>query len=70
MVCKKMKKTTVEIDLGENKVSVKQSASGFWYCADITVNCTSVIDGVALMDKAIDQMNKVLKKYNKKEKEE
>jgi len=63
-----MKKTTVEIDLGENKVSVKQSASGFWYCADITVNCTSVIDGVALMDKAMERMNLVLMKYNKKDK--
>lgn len=65
-----MKKTTVEIDLGENKVSVKQSASGFWYCADITVNCTSVIDGVVLMDKAIGEMHKVLDKYNKKDEKE
>jgi len=65
-----MKKTTVEIDLGENKVSVKQSASGFWYCADITVNCTSVIDGVALIDKAINEMSKVLERYNKKDKKE
>ena len=62
-----MKKTTVEIDLGENKVSVKQSASGFWYCADMTVNCTSIMDGVALMDKAILEMNKILEKYNTKE---
>ena len=65
------KKTKIEIDLGENKVSVKQSSSGFWYCADITVNCTSVIDGVELMDRAIEKMNLVLEKYNsKKEKKE
>ena len=60
----------LDIDLGENKVSVKQSASGFWYCADITVNCTSVIDGVGLMDRAIEEMAKILKKHNKKGKDE
>ena len=65
----KMKKTTVEIDLGENKVSVKQSASGFWYCADITVNCTSVIDGIELMGNAIDKMQEILDKKNNKNKD-
>jgi len=57
----------LDIDLGENKVSVKQSASGFWYCADITVNCTSVIDGVELMDRAIAKMTTILKHHNIKE---
>lgn len=67
-----MKKKTIEIDLGENKVSCKQSSSGFWYCADITINCTSVIDGVELMDRAISSMKKILEKYNvrNKDKEE
>ena len=59
----------LDIDLGENKVSVKQSASGFWYCADITVNCTSVIDGINLMDRAVEEMAKILKKHNNIEKE-
>jgi len=57
----------LDIDLGENKVSVKQSASGFWYCADLTVNCTSVIDGVELMDRAIERMTEILCKHNKKD---
>jgi len=72
-VVKNMSKTKngihLDIDLGENKVSVKQSASGFWYCADITVNCTSVIDGVALMDRAMEKMSAILKEHNNKEKD-
>jgi len=65
-----MKKTTIEVDLGENRVSLKQNASGFWYVNDMTVNCTSIMDGISLMDKAIEKMNKILIKYNKKEKKE
>ena len=52
-------------DIGENKISTKQNASGFWYCTDITINCISIIDGIALMNRAIDETIEVLKEKNK-----
>lgn len=53
------------MDVGCNKVSVKQNSSGFWYCADLTINCVSIMDGIALIDKAIGEIIKVLEEKNK-----
>ena len=52
-------------DIGENKVSMKQNASGFWYCTDITINCISIIDGIRLMQSAIEDVEKLLADKNK-----
>jgi len=40
------------MNIGENKVSVKQSASGFWYVSELTVTNNSIMDAIGLMDAA------------------
>ena len=52
-------------DIGSNKLSVRQNSSGFWYCDQLEINCISIIDGIALMKTAIEEMKKVLKDKNK-----
>ncbi|PNX49488.1 MAG: hypothetical protein BV457_01635 [Thermoplasmata archaeon M9B1D] len=54
-----------ENDTGSNKVATRQNSSGFWYCDKLEINCISIIDGVALMKTAIEEMKKVLNELNK-----
>jgi len=54
------------LNLGENKVSVKQTSSGYWYVNELAVSCLSVIDGLVLVDRAIAETEKILEKYNAK----
>jgi len=55
----------VNNDLGSNKVSFKQNSSGFWYVNELSINCISIIDGIELMGKAIDNASNILKSKNK-----
>ena len=59
----------LETDIGANKISVKQNSSGFWYCGELYINCVSIIDGIALMNRAIDEIQKILDKKNIENKE-
>lgn len=52
------------INIGDNKVSLKQSASGFWYVNELSINSNSIMDAIALMDAAIYKTEELLKKYN------
>jgi len=61
-----MDEKNIYLNLGENKVSVKQSASGYWYVNELSVSCLSIMDGLVLMDKAIGEATKLLDKYNQK----
>ena len=54
----------MEIIIGENKISAKQSSKGFWYVDEMSFYCNSIIDGLELLDRAIQKVNKILKKYN------
>ena len=55
----------MDINIGENKISCKQSSKGYWYVDELSIYCNSIIDGLELMDRSIEKANKVLKKYNK-----
>lgn len=55
----------IENDIGSNKISFKQNASGFWYTNDLTINCISIIDGIELAERCIDRINKILDIKNK-----
>ena len=55
------------INIGENKVSLKQTSSGFWYVNDLSINSNSIMDAIALMDAAIYKTIEVLSKYNDSE---
>ena len=52
------------IKIGDNKVSVKQTSNGRWYTNELSISCYSIIDGIALMDRAIYETNMLLEKYN------
>jgi len=52
------------INIGENKVSCKQTSNGYWYVNDISISGISVMDNIELMDRAIEKITVVLKKYN------
>ena len=52
------------ISFGENKASVKQNASGLWLCNELTISGYSINDIMILMDHAINDLNKILSKYN------
>jgi len=52
------------IEIDGNKISCKQIDNGNWVCKDITIINPSIIDGIALMDKAIEKTETMLKKYN------
>lgn len=60
------KKIETNYRVGENKVSFSQTSKGFWYCSDLTINCYSVVDGIALMEHAISKVEVVLEKINTK----
>jgi len=53
-------------DIGSNRVSFKQNSSGFWYTNDLTINCISIFDGIAIGEKAIDDINRMLKVKNER----
>lgn len=59
-----MNKVETKYRIGENKVEFAQTSKGFWYCTSICVNCYSVIDGVVLMEHAIQNVEKLLTKIN------
>jgi len=59
-------KQTVKI--GENRVTFSQSSKGFWYCSELSIFCTSVIDGIRLMEVAVSEVEKTLKKINNEDK--
>jgi len=63
-----MKLEIKESDIGSNRISIKQNASGFWYCGELTINCISIIDGIRLMESAIDELKQVLERKNNIEK--
>jgi hypothetical protein len=66
-----MNKNEIKYRIGENKVEFAQTSKGFWYCTGICINCYSVIDGVVLMEHAIENTEKLLSKINSRlEKEE
>lgn len=50
------------ITIKENKIICGQTSSGVWYCKELPV------DSIKDLDCSINQVNKVLNKYNKKEK--
>jgi len=52
-------------DFRDHKISFSQRANGLWYCSEISIYCNSVIDGIALMKRAIEDVEKVLKEKNK-----
>ena len=54
----------VENDIGSNRISFKQNASGFWYINELTINCVSVIDGIELSKVAIDKVILILEEKN------
>jgi hypothetical protein len=60
-----MKKITEIINIGENKISFAQSSKGYWYCSDITIICSSVSDGLILMNSSVDRIIDILKDKNK-----
>ena len=55
------------VNIGENKVSMKQNASGIWYVNELSINSNSIMDGLALMDAAMYKTIELLKKYNDSE---
>lgn len=55
-------------DIGSNRISYKQNASGFWYINELTINCVSIIDGIELSKRAIDKVIEILEVKNKVEK--
>lgn len=67
-----MKKKIIEIDddVGSNKISYNQTANGVWRCKELTINCMSIIDGIALSDIAIGEVEKILDIRNAKEKDD
>lgn len=52
--------------VGENKVEFSQTSKGFWYCSAVTINCYSAIDGVVVMERAIEDIEKLLSKINQR----
>jgi len=55
------------LNIGENKVSLKQTSSGFWYVNDLSINSNSIMDAIALMDAAVYKTIELLNKYNDQE---
>jgi len=58
----------MEVMIKENKVEFKQNAKGFWYCDGITIYCESIFDGIAISQKAIQEINGTLVALNETEK--
>lgn len=55
----------MEINIyGEHKIEAKQTSAGVWR-GSIIINTGSVMDGIALTDKAISELKKVLNKHNR-----
>jgi len=52
------------MNIGEHKITFSQSSKGHWYCSEISIYCNSVLDGIVLIEKAIDEVNKLLEKKN------
>ena len=57
-------KDEIILGLGENKVSVKQNSAGIWLCNELSIYCSDPLNGIELMDKAIDLMDVMLQKKN------
>ena len=55
------------INIGENKASVKQTSSGFWYVNELSVGGNSIMDSLALLDAAMYKLMEILNKYNDQE---
>jgi len=55
------------INIGENKASVKQTSSGFWYVNELSVSGNSISDSIVLLDAAMYKITEILKKYNDQE---
>jgi len=55
------------VNIGENKVGLKQTSSGFWYVNDLSINSNSIMDAIALMDAAVFKTEELLEKYNNQE---
>jgi len=55
---------TIYVNVGADRASVKQNSTGYWYCNELTVNDKHIDGCVKGVDVAIEQMNKVLNKYN------
>ncbi len=60
----KKKNIIKEIVVGENKISCSQNSKGFWYCSEISIYCYNIMDGIQIMNIAIDEINKILEKKN------
>jgi len=63
-----MNDENIYLNLGENKVSVKQTSSGFWYVNELSIGSLSIMDGIALMDRAMSETEKILLRFNKEKK--
>ena len=53
-----------KIKSGDNKVAFKQTSKNIWFCDTLDIYCNSVFDGIAIGEKAIDEINKMLDKKN------
>lgn len=51
-----------------NEVKFKQNSKGLWVCDGITINCSSIMDGIELADRAMIKVNKILRSRNKNKK--
>ena len=49
-----------EIDIGENKISFKQSSKGLWFCDGFTIYCRNMYEGIAISEKTINDINDML----------
>jgi len=55
------------MNIGDNKISVKQTGSGFWYCSELSISGNSIMDVIALADAAMYKAEMLLDKYNHQE---
>ena len=52
------------MNIGDNKITVKQTGSGFWYCSELSITGNSIMDVIALADAAMYKAEMLLDKYN------
>ena len=60
-----IKKTEILKDFGTQNVAFSQTSKGLWYCSGMSIYCDSIMDGIAVAEKAISEINKLLLKTNK-----
>ena len=58
----------MEMIINENSIKFRQNANQIWYCEGFTINCKSIFDGIAISQKAIQEINGTLVALNETEK--